>query len=163
MCTFGFKSQNISENFDSYIVGSHHETKSKGLLTSWSNNPRGVEGELISSYFSFSGVTSAELETTGVMDVVLKSGGQAFGRLNLSLKENRSEMILFPSQAISNTSILCSQFRGSNYKVFPLLGEIISLPPFTSKTEVISCGVKYPGDYYVKPTNSGGLVYCKNF
>lgn len=84
VCIACSNAQNISENFDSYLVRGSLASQSEGLWSTWTNTPGSNEDAPISNDFSFSGENSAKFEAGGAVDVVLPLGDQTFGRWNLS-------------------------------------------------------------------------------
>jgi len=75
---------NIYETFDSYKAGEYLGTESNDLWTTWSNATGSPEDTYVTDQLSYSGENSIQLQSGGVVDVVLPLGNENSGSWTLS-------------------------------------------------------------------------------
>ena len=77
---------NIYEDFDSYKAGEYLGTESNGLWTTWTNAIGSPEDVYVTDLLSYSGENSINLQSGGVVDVVLPLGNENSGSWTLKFK-----------------------------------------------------------------------------
>lgn len=75
---------NIYEDFDSYKAGEYLGTESNGLWTTWTNATGSPEDTYVTNALSYSGENSIQLQSGGVVDVVLALGNENSGSWTLT-------------------------------------------------------------------------------
>jgi len=77
---------NIYEDFDSYKAGEYLGTESNGVWTTWTNATGSPEDTYVTDLLSYSGENSINLQSGGVVDVVLPLGNENSGSWTLKFK-----------------------------------------------------------------------------
>ncbi|GIR12191.1 MAG: hypothetical protein CM15mP23_07660 [Cryomorphaceae bacterium] len=77
---------NIYEDFDSYKAGEYLGTESNGIWTTWTNATGSPEDTYVTDLLSYSGENSINLQSGGVVDVVLPLGNENSGSWTLKFK-----------------------------------------------------------------------------
>ena len=77
---------NIYEDFDSYKAGEYLGTESNGVWTTWTNAIGSPEDAYVTDLLSYSGENSINLQSGGVVDVVLPLGNENSGSWTLTFK-----------------------------------------------------------------------------
>ena len=75
---------NIYEDFDSYKAGEYLGTESNGVWTTWANATGSPEDTYVTDLLSYSGENSINLQSGGVVDVVLPLGNENSGSWTIS-------------------------------------------------------------------------------
>ena len=82
---------NIYDDFDSYKAGEFLGTESNDLWTTWTNATGTPEDVYVTDQLSYSGENSIQLQSGGVVDVVLPLGNENSGSWTLSYMMNIEE------------------------------------------------------------------------
>ena len=82
---------NIYDDFDSYKAGEFLGTESNELWTTWTNATGTPEDAYVTDQLSYSGENSIQLQSGGVVDVVLPLGNENSGSWTLSYMMNIEE------------------------------------------------------------------------
>ena len=77
---------NIYEDFDSYKAGEYLGTESNGVWTTWTNATGSPEDTYVTDLLSYSGENCINLQSGGVVDVVLPLGNENSGSWTLTFK-----------------------------------------------------------------------------
>ena len=77
---------NIYEDFDSYKAGEYLGTESNGVWTTWTNATGSPEDTYVTDLLSYSGENSINLQSGGVVDVVLPLGNENSGSWTLTFR-----------------------------------------------------------------------------
>ena len=77
---------NIYEDFDSYKAGEYLGTESNGVWTTWTNATGSPEDTYVTDLLSYSGENSINLQSGGVVDVVLPLGNENTDSWTLTFK-----------------------------------------------------------------------------
>ena len=77
---------NIYEDFDSYKAGEYLGTESNGVWTTWTNATGSPEDTYVTDLLSYSGENCINLQSGGVVDVVLPLGNENSGSWTLKFK-----------------------------------------------------------------------------
>ena len=77
---------NIYEDFDSYKAGEYLGIESNGVWTTWTNATGSPEDTYVTDLLSYSGENCINLQSGGVVDVVLPLGNENSGSWTLTFK-----------------------------------------------------------------------------